>query len=139
VDSSKACHVELHQFFLRDLKEDGLIIVKWILTDDNNGDIFMKNLYGPLFEKYAKRVVGRDEYIQYGSDNIDGNEAGEWITVTAKKKHQSMIKDKRLKPPNLMPMGRKVQFIVRKSQGKGAGGHSDGCPRSVHQPLSVNG
>jgi hypothetical protein len=136
-------HVEVRQFFLRDLKEDGLIVVKWIPTDVNSSDIFTKNLYGPLFEKHAKVMVGQDEYMQYGGDKVNQDEdgGGEWTTVMAKKKRQSVLKNKKPKPPNLMPTGCKVRFNVEKSRGEGVGGRpwSDGRPTSVRQPLSVDG
>jgi Reverse transcriptase (RNA-dependent DNA polymerase) len=57
-------HIDVRQFFLRDLKEDSRIVLKWILTDDNTSDVFTKNLHGPAFEKHAKALVGKDEYMQ---------------------------------------------------------------------------
>ena len=57
-------HIDVRQFFLRDLKEDGRIVLKWISTDDNSSDLFTKNLHGPAFEKHAKALVGKDEYMQ---------------------------------------------------------------------------
>jgi hypothetical protein len=62
-------HVDVRQFFLRDLKEDGLVVVKWISTDDNSSDLFTKNLYGPAFEKHAATFVGVDQYMQYINKN----------------------------------------------------------------------
>jgi Reverse transcriptase (RNA-dependent DNA polymerase) len=58
-------HVDIRQFFLRELKEDGLIVTKWIATDDNSADIFTKNLSGPAFEKHASVYVGVDQYMQH--------------------------------------------------------------------------
>ena len=54
---------------MRDLKEDGLIKVKWIPTEDNSSDLFTKNLFGPLFEKHASVYVGVDKYMQYVNDS----------------------------------------------------------------------
>jgi len=56
-------HVEVREFFLRDLKEDGIIKVEWISTADNSADLFTKNLSGPEFEKHAATYVGFDEYM----------------------------------------------------------------------------
>jgi predicted HAD superfamily hydrolase len=44
--------VEVRQyFFLRDLKEENVIVAKWISGDNNSSDImFTKNLGDPLFE-----------------------------------------------------------------------------------------
>ena len=55
-------HVGTKQVFLRELKEDGILLVKWISTDENEADLFTKNLDGPLFAKFAKAFVGDDEY-----------------------------------------------------------------------------
>jgi hypothetical protein len=51
-------HVEVRQYFLRDLKEDGIIWSKWIPGDSNSSDLFMKNLGGPLFEKHLSTYCG---------------------------------------------------------------------------------
>jgi hypothetical protein len=128
-------HVEVRQFFLHDLKEDGLIVVKWIPTDVNSSDIFTKNLYGPLFEKHAKVMVGQDEYMQYGGNKVDQDEGGEWMAVTAKKKRQSVLKNKRPKPPNLMPTGGPIQCqeISRGGCRRSSvvGRSSDCCPSTI--------
>ncbi len=54
-------HVGTKQVFLRELKEDGIIIVRWIPTAENEADLFTKNLDGPLFEKFAKAFIGDNE------------------------------------------------------------------------------
>ena len=56
-------HVRTKQVFLRELKEDGILVVEWIPTDTNDSDLFTKNLDGPLFKKFAKVYVGDDEYM----------------------------------------------------------------------------
>ena len=56
-------HVEVKQFFLRELKERGLIHVKWTSGEKMTSDIFTKNLAGPLFDKHAQSFVGRDKYM----------------------------------------------------------------------------
>lgn len=60
-------HVDVRAYFLRDLKEDGIIEVEWIPTKANSSDTFIKNLSGPLFEKHAAVYCGVDEYMQYKS------------------------------------------------------------------------
>jgi hypothetical protein len=49
--------------FLRELKEEGLIVTDWISGDSNPSDLFTKNLAGPAFEKHAARFVGLDQYM----------------------------------------------------------------------------
>jgi hypothetical protein len=57
-------HVNVREWFLRDLKEEGIILVKWIAGDENSADLFTKNLPGPLFEYHAKKYCGDDEYMR---------------------------------------------------------------------------
>jgi hypothetical protein len=54
-------HVEVKQYFLRDLKEEGLIVVKWVPTSEMTADIFTKNLGGLLYEKHSRDIVGSSE------------------------------------------------------------------------------
>ena len=51
-------HVEVRQYFLRDLKEENVIVAKWISGDSNSSDLFTKNLPGPLFEKHMATYCG---------------------------------------------------------------------------------
>ena len=55
-------HIETRMFFLRDMKEAGIIKTKWLKGDKNPVDMFTKNLAGPAFQKCAKVFVGDDKY-----------------------------------------------------------------------------
>ena len=55
-------HVDVRQCFLRELKEAGILIVKWVAGSENDSDMFTKNLDGPLFERFASVYLGKDEY-----------------------------------------------------------------------------
>jgi hypothetical protein len=55
-------HIETRQLFLRNLKEDGVMKIKWISGESNEADLFTKNLPGPLFNKHVKKYCGDDEY-----------------------------------------------------------------------------
>ena len=55
-------HIEVRMYFLRDLKEEGTLIVRWISGADNPADLFSKNLPHSLFSKHVKRFCGEDEY-----------------------------------------------------------------------------
>lgn len=57
-------HVEVKQHFLRELKEDGLLNVRWKKGDDNVADIFTKNTTNPVFQRHLPVLVGRDEYMK---------------------------------------------------------------------------
>lgn len=64
-------HIDVRHAFLRDLREDGLIEVKWISGLENSSDILTKNLPGPAFEKHAQALCGCDEYMQYVQDGAN--------------------------------------------------------------------
>ena len=55
-------HVDVRQYFLRELKEEGLILVEWISGDDMSSDIFTKNPAINVFEKHVKAFCGNDKY-----------------------------------------------------------------------------
>ena len=47
--------------YLRELKEEGLIDIEWISSEENPADLFTKNLDGPTFEKHTKFFWGEEE------------------------------------------------------------------------------
>ena len=47
-------HIETRMFYLRDMKEAGIIKTVWLRGDENPVDMFTKNLAGPAFQKCAK-------------------------------------------------------------------------------------
>ena len=47
-------HIETRQLFLRELKEEGVLSIKWKSGDENPSDLFTKNLPGPLFRKHVE-------------------------------------------------------------------------------------
>ena len=61
--SGRTRHVDVKKFWLRDLKEDKIVLVTWIKGDEMSSDLFTKNLAPKLFEKHAKVYVGNDEYM----------------------------------------------------------------------------
>ena len=56
-------HVDVRQNWLRELKEEGILIVQWIPGSENDADMHTKNLGGPSFEKFCKVYYGNDEYM----------------------------------------------------------------------------
>jgi hypothetical protein len=55
-------HVGVKQQFLRELKEEGLIHVKWRPNTEMCSDLFTKNLAGGDFNKHTAVYCGDDEY-----------------------------------------------------------------------------
>ena len=50
-------HVDIKQNFLRELKANGFLKVKWMSGEDLTLDTHTKNLSSSLFEKYRKELV----------------------------------------------------------------------------------
>ena len=51
-------HIDVRQCYLRELKEDGTVIVKWLSGDTNDSDMHTKNLGETLFEKFVPVYTG---------------------------------------------------------------------------------
>jgi hypothetical protein len=54
-------HIDVQSVFLRELKEAGVLVIKWILGAVNEADIFTKNLDGPTFQRYNRVFTGGAE------------------------------------------------------------------------------
>eukprot|EP00957_Ditylum_brightwellii_P034753 2634055-Ditylum_brightwellii.AAC.1 len=54
-------HVKVKQYFLRELKEAGVLEIQWKKGKDTRPDISTKNCDGPTFEKYMEHFVGHDK------------------------------------------------------------------------------
>jgi hypothetical protein len=50
-------HMDTKHTWLRELKEEGTLIIKWIPGKDNETDILTKNVDGPLFERHGSNWV----------------------------------------------------------------------------------
>ena len=55
-------HVEVWQYFLCNLKEQGIIKTSWCSGNENKADIFTKNLPGPPFKKHTTKFCREDQY-----------------------------------------------------------------------------
>jgi hypothetical protein len=55
-------------YFLRELKDDGLLVIRHISGADNDADIFTKNTTAAVFNKHVVKFVGNDEYVQDSED-----------------------------------------------------------------------
>ncbi len=54
----RAKHIDVQSVFLRELKEAGILVIKWIASTTNEADIFIKNLDGPTFQRCTKIFAG---------------------------------------------------------------------------------
>ena len=60
--SGRTWHVDVRQMFLCQLKEDGILIVKWIPGPTNDADLRTKNRVALDFETHVVVYMGKDEY-----------------------------------------------------------------------------
>jgi hypothetical protein len=56
--------VDVRNHFLRELKDEGLIIVKHVPGDENEADIFTKNTSAPVFNRHIPKFVGIDKNME---------------------------------------------------------------------------
>jgi hypothetical protein len=61
-------HVDVRMYFLRELKDDGLLVIRHISGDNNDTNIFTKNTTTAVFSKHVVKFVGNDEYAQDSED-----------------------------------------------------------------------
>ena len=62
-------HVDVRFFYLRELKDEGLMVIRHVPGADNEADIFTKNVPGDIFEKHIPKFVGLDdEYLKKPED-----------------------------------------------------------------------
>ena len=59
----RTCHVDMHNYFLHELKEQGLFIIKHVPGELNDVDIFTNNVLGPVFNQRIPLYIGFDEYV----------------------------------------------------------------------------
>jgi hypothetical protein len=62
-------HVDVRMFFLRELKEDGLIVFKHISGTDNESDIFTKNVDAGTLNRHVKCFCGEHDAYSFKDNN----------------------------------------------------------------------
>jgi hypothetical protein len=61
-------HVNVQMYFLRELKDNGLLVIRHFSGDNNDTDIFTKNTTSAVFNKHFVKFIGNDEYVQDSED-----------------------------------------------------------------------
>jgi hypothetical protein len=56
-------HVDVRNYFLCELKDQGLFVIKHIAGERNNTDIFTKNVTSAIFVRLVKLHVDKDVYV----------------------------------------------------------------------------
>ena len=61
--SGRTRHMDVRNYFLCGLKDQGLIMVKHIPRDSNDVDIFTKNVTATIINRHIPLYVGVDKYL----------------------------------------------------------------------------
>jgi hypothetical protein len=54
------CHIDVRMYFLQELKDQGMLVIRHIPGDNNDADIFTKNTTATVFNKHVVNFVGND-------------------------------------------------------------------------------
>jgi hypothetical protein len=57
VSGPRMKHVDIRYHFVRDLIEEGIIEVAFVKSEENDSDVFTKNLGEELFKKHTKKFM----------------------------------------------------------------------------------
>jgi hypothetical protein len=76
--SSCLHHDSIHQSFLRELEEEGVIEVKWILGNNNSVDLFTKKVATKDFEKHTMNIVVMMNIWIWTNVDSQGEGVGMW-------------------------------------------------------------
>lgn len=53
-------HVDVRNYFLRELKDQGLLVIRHILGESSNADIFTKNVMPAIFDRHVPLYMDID-------------------------------------------------------------------------------
>ena len=56
-------HIDIKYMKMREWKERGLIKVRWISTQENEADIFTKNVDKKILNRHLPKIMGNDAYM----------------------------------------------------------------------------
>ena len=56
-------HIDVKNYFLHELKDQGILVVRYVPGDRKDADIFTKNTTTGVFERHIPVFVGEDEYL----------------------------------------------------------------------------
>jgi hypothetical protein len=65
----RTCHIDVCNYFLQELKDQGLLVITHIAGEQNDADIFTKNATSAIFNKHVSFHVGTDEYVSTRSSS----------------------------------------------------------------------
>ena len=56
-------HVDMHIHYIRELKEAGILVIKWVPGPDNDTYMHTKNVSNPLYENFGTVYFGKEVYF----------------------------------------------------------------------------
>ena len=59
--SSRSKHIDLRHRYVNEMVEDGFIKIIFVRTNDNDADIFTKNVNGKIYANHVDKFIGRLE------------------------------------------------------------------------------
>ena len=65
-------HVDVRNYFLCELKDQGLLVIRHIASESNDADIVTKNVMSALFNRHIPLYVGEDEYVSTHARDSSG-------------------------------------------------------------------
>ena len=65
-------HVDIRNYFLHKLKDQGLLVIRHIAGESNDADIFTKNVMSAVFNRHITLYVGEDEYMSTHHHDLSG-------------------------------------------------------------------
>jgi Reverse transcriptase (RNA-dependent DNA polymerase) len=68
MSNNQTKHVNTRYHFVRECIENGIIKVEFVRSENNDSDIFTKNLGGELFKKHNKKFMGLEENDERETD-----------------------------------------------------------------------
>ena len=60
-------HVDVQNYFLRDLKDEGTLVIWFVPEDDNDAGIFTKNVTTAIHKKHIPKFVRVNGYMGWDS------------------------------------------------------------------------
>ena len=73
--STRTRHMDTRWFYVNDLQDDGLIVVKFVRSEENISDVATKNVSAMTMDKHIDAITAERNY--WNSDNGDRKETGD--------------------------------------------------------------
>ena len=65
--SDRTKHIDMRYHFVREFIEDGVVKVVFVRSEDNDADLFTKNVSSDIYEKHMSKLIWKKEEM----DDID--------------------------------------------------------------------